>query len=256
MIESTFCFLSGVGPTTERRLWGDGLITWSDFLSAPAIRGIGPARKALYDEGVAQAQERRARDDARYFGVVLRQREHWRLDEWLRSRAVYLDIETDSFGQITVVGLYRRGRFTSFVRGESLDRARLCEELSQYDLLVTFCGTTFDLPMLLRQYPGLPIDQPHIDLCFLGRQLGHRGGLKAIEVQMGIERANELQGLNGSDAIYLWNRWRHSRDEEARAQLLGYNKADCVNLEQLAETFYSQMVQRSLGTFREISSIH
>jgi len=155
-----------------------------------------------------------------------------------------------------VVGLYGRGRFTSFVRGESLDRARLCEELSQYDLLVTFCGTTFDLPMLLRQYPGLPIDQPHIDLCFLGRQLGHRGGLKAIEVQMGIERANELQGLNGSDAIYLWNRWRHSRDEEARAQLLGYNEADCVNLEQLADTFYSQMVQRSLGTFREISSIH
>ena len=70
MIESTFCFLSGVGPTTERRLWGDGLITWSDFLSAPAIRGIGPARKALYDEGIAAAQERRARDDARYFGVV------------------------------------------------------------------------------------------------------------------------------------------------------------------------------------------
>ena len=256
MIESTFCFLSGVGPTTERRLWGDGLITWSDFLSAPAIRGIGPARKALYDQGVAQAQERRARDDARYFGVVLRQREHWRLYEWLRSRAVYLDIETDSFGQITVVGLYGRGRFTSFVRGESLDRRQLCEELSQYDLLVTFCGTTFDLPMLLRQYPSLPIDQPHIDLCFLGRQLGHRGGLKAIEVRMGIERANELQGLNGSDAVYLWNRWRHSRDEEARAQLLGYNEADCVNLEQLADTFYSQMAQKSLGTFRQISSIH
>ena len=247
MIESTFCFLPGIGRTTERRLWCDGFVTWTDFLSAQAIRGIGPARKALYDEGLSQAQAYRARDDARYFGTLLRQREHWRLYEWLRARAVYLDIETDSFGQITVVGLYGRGRFTSLVHGESLNRRRLCEELEQYDLLVTFCGTTFDLPMLIRHYDGLPLDQPHIDLCFLGRQLGYRGGLKAIETEMGITRASDLQGLNGSDALVLWNRWRYSRDEEARGQLLAYNEADCVNLEYLADTFYSRMVQTSLA---------
>jgi len=77
----------------------------------------------------------------------------------------------------------------------------------------------------------------------LGRQLGYRGGLKAIEMQMDITRASELQGLNGSDAVYLWNRWRFSQDEEARARLLGYNEADCVNLEVLADEFYSRMVQ-------------
>ena len=247
MIESSFCFLPGIGGVTERRLWRDGFVTWTDFLSAPTIRGIGPARKALYDEGLSQAQERRDHDDARYFGTLLRQREHWRLYEWLRSRAVYLDIETDSFGQITVVGLYGRGRFTSLVSGESLNRQRLCEELEQYDLLVTFCGTTFDLPMLIRHYDSLPLDQPHIDLCFLGRQLGYRGGLKAIEMEMGISRASELLGLNGSDALLLWNRWRYSRDEEARATLLAYNEADCVNLEWLADTFYSRMVQMSLA---------
>lgn len=244
MITSTFCLLQGIGRTTERRLWREGISTWSDFLAASAIRGMSAGRKALYDVGVSKAQSHYAQDDARYFGVVLPQREQWRLYEWLRERAVYLDIETDSFGQITVVGLYGHGRFTSFVRGVSLDERRLSEELSQYDLLVTFCGTTFDVPMLLAQYPSLPLDQPHIDLCFMGRQLGYRGGLKAIEAQLGMTRSAGLHGLNGHDAVLLWNRWRHSHDENARARLLGYNEADCVNLERLADVFYCEMVRR------------
>lgn len=244
MITSTFCLLPGIGRTKERRLWQEGISQWSDFLAAPSIRGMSTGRKALYDEGVSEAQAHYAQDDARYFGVVLPRREQWRLYEWLRGRAVYLDIETDSFGQTTVVGLYGHGRFTSFVRGESLDACRLAEELSQYDLLVTFCGTTFDVPMLLSQFPDLPFDQPHIDLCCMGRQLGYRGGLKAIETQLEITRASDLQGLNGHDAVLLWNQWRHHHDEEARARLLGYNEADCVNLERLADTFYCEMVRR------------
>jgi uncharacterized protein len=98
--------------------------------------------------------------------------------------------------------------------------------------------------MLLAQYPGLPLDHPHIDLCVLGRQLGYRGGLKAIEAQLDIPRATDLQGLSGHDAVLLWNRWRHSHDENARARLLGYNEADCVNLERLADTFYGEMVRQ------------
>jgi uncharacterized protein len=243
MIESTFCFLPGVGLKTERHLWRQGLATWADFVSRSSIGGIRPARKAQYDESVREAIEHRANNDPRYFGVVLGQREHWRLYEWLRTRAVYLDIETDTSGRITVVGLYGRGRMTSFVRGESLDGRLLAEELRRYDLLVTFCGTTFDVPMLLSQYPTLPLDQPHMDLCFMGRRLGYQGGLKAIETQMGLNRPGEIRGFNGRDAVHLWNRWRHGRDAEARARLLAYNEADCVNLEPLADAFYCKMVQ-------------
>jgi uncharacterized protein YprB with RNaseH-like and TPR domain len=232
-----------VGSTTERRLWRQGLLTWADFLSRPSIDHIGPARKALYDAQIEQAAEQHARDNARYFGVVLPSSEHWRLYEWLHSRAVYLDIETDSFGQITVVGLYGRGRMTSFVRGESLSAARLAEAFRHHDLLVTFCGTTFDLPMLLRQFPDLPLDQPHVDVCLLGRRLGYRGGLKAIERQLGINREQELEGMNGDDAVRCWNRWRHSRQQDAKARLLRYNEADCVNLQPLADAFCRLMAQ-------------
>ena len=157
---------------------------------------------------------------------------------------MYLDIETNSFGQISVVGLFGQGGFTSLVEGDLLTQSRLCDELARYDLLVTFNGASFDLPLLLASIQGLPLDQPHIDLCLLGRQLGYRGGLKAIELQLGIQRRADLCGMSGADAGHLWNRWRHRRDEEAKERLLAYNEADCVNLQPLADTFYCQMVQQ------------
>ncbi len=132
---------------------------------------------------------------------------------------------------------------TSFIRGESLNACRLAEALRRYDLLVTFCGTTFDLPMLLSQYPDLPLDQPHLDLCLLGRRLGYHGGLKAIERQLGVGRGQELDGMTGDDAVRGWNRWRYGRKQEARERLLRYNEADCVNLQPLAERYYRLMVQ-------------
>jgi uncharacterized protein len=245
MIESSFCILSGVGLRTERQWWQRGMSTWVDFLSSDSVRGIGPHRKTVYDEELRRARVHRAQEDARYFAVHLPTQEQWRLYEWLRPRAVYLDIETNSFGQITVVGLYGSGGFTSLIKGELLTRQRLCDELAQYDLLVTFNGTSFDLPVLLATFPDVPLDQPHIDLCCLGRRLGYRGGLKVIETQLGIARSTELQGMCGADAGRLWNRWRHRRDEEAREILLAYNEADCVNLQPLADLFYCRMVQRS-----------
>ena len=247
MIESSFCFLPGVGRKTERDLWQGGIETWADFLASRSIPGIGPSRKARYDEALGQAQAHRAQEDARYFAISLNACDQWRLYEWLRPRAVYLDIETNSFGQITVVGLYGQSGFTSLVHGESLTRQRLCEELARYDLLVTFNGTSFDLPVLLATIQGLPLDQPHIDLWLLGRQLGYRGGLKAIELQLGIPRRADLWGMSGADAGQLWNRWRHSRDEAARERLLAYNEADCVNLQPLADMFYCRMVQQHRG---------
>ena len=246
MIESTFLFLNGIGLTTERKLWEQGIAAWGDFLERASIRGMGPGRKALYDTDVGMAREEHARDNPRFFATCLKARDQWRLYEWLRPRAVYLDIETAGgpYGEVTVVGLFADGRMTSLLRGDTLTEARLCDELSRYDLIVTFFGSGFDLPYLHAVFPTLRIDQPHLDLCFAARQVGLRGGLKQIERTVGIEREGALQGMDGWDAVRMWTRWRHSRDTEALELLLAYNEADCRNLQPLADLLYCQLVQQ------------
>jgi uncharacterized protein YprB with RNaseH-like and TPR domain len=247
MIESTFCFLPGVGTATEQRWWREGLGTWTVFLSRPDAPGISRTRKAAYDEDVATAEVHYRNGDARFFARCLAPRDQWRLYEWLRPKAVYLDIETDSFGVITVVGLYGNGAMTSLVRGDSLTERRLRGELAPYDLMVTFCGARFDVPMLRAQFPSiLPALQgrPHVDLYGPARALGLHGGLKAIEETVGLTRREDLLGMNGFDAVRCWNRWRHERDTSALERLIAYNEADCVNLEPLADLLYCRLAER------------
>jgi uncharacterized protein YprB with RNaseH-like and TPR domain len=245
MIESTFILLNGIGEATERKLWDCGVATWQAFLGTPSLPGIGRERKNLYDQDLSRAIQHFGDDDARYFAGCLKPRDQWRLYHWLRTRAVYLDIETAGgpFGDVTVVGLYGDGRMTSLVRGDSLTQDRLRAELARYDLLVTFFGSAFDLPYLRSTYPRLVIDQPHIDLCFLARRVGLRGGLKQIEPMAGIERPPPLRGLDGWDAVRLWNRWRYGHDSAALELLLAYNEADAMNLKPLADFLYDQLAR-------------
>jgi uncharacterized protein YprB with RNaseH-like and TPR domain len=248
MIESTFIFLNGIGEITERKLWAQGIANWRRFLGASSLPGISAGRKTLYDQDLALALDHHGQDNARYFAGCLKPRDQWRLYDWLRLRAVYLDIETagGAFGDVTVVGLYGDGQMTSLVRGDSLTQDRLCEELSRYDLVITFFGSGFDLPYLQTAYPLLSFDQPHIDLCFLARRIGWRGGLKQIEPLAGIERSSSVRGLDGWDAVRLWNRWRYGHDTAALELLLAYNAADAMNLEPLAAFLCDQLARQHL----------
>jgi uncharacterized protein YprB with RNaseH-like and TPR domain len=239
MIESTFLFLPGIAAVRERQLWSNGILTWRTFLEASRIPRVSGTWKTHYDELVTAARDQYEKDNPRWFVPRLKPREHWRLYEWLRPRTVFLDIETAGpFGNVTVVGLFGRGRMVQLVRGETLTETRLGEHLSQYDLLVTFNGAGFDLPCLRTQFPRLPLDHAHLDLRFAGRALQWRGGLKQVERQAGIERPVGIDGLDGWDAVRLWNQWRHGNDPAALERLLAYNAADCINLEPLADLLY------------------
>jgi uncharacterized protein YprB with RNaseH-like and TPR domain len=247
MIESTFVLLKGIGEVTERRLWSEGTRNWRDFIDRRALSGISAAKKSLYDAELDAAGRRLAARDARFFRHRLKSRDHWRLYETFKTRAVYLDIETTGgspdLGDVTVVGLFAEGRTTSLVSGESLSESRLRGELARYDLLVTFFGSVFDLPFLAAKFPSVTFDQPHIDLCFAARRLGLRGGLKSIESQVGISRGPDLKGLDGWDAVRLWQQWQRG-DAGALDLLLRYNEADVRNLEPLAEMLVERLTRR------------
>ncbi len=247
MLESSFIFLKGIGETTERRLWDDGIIHWRQFLEAPTTSNIGPARKALYDREVEQTWEDFQRAQWRKVAKRFKAGEHWRLFEAFRKRTVFLDIETNGYpigeGEITMVGLYGHHTMTTLVRHHDLTLDRLQDELSQYDLIVTFFGSGFDLPYLQASYPRLDLSHAHFDLCFAARRIGLQGGLKRIEAELGLARSGDLQGLNGWDAVNLWHAWQ-AGDEQAGDTLRAYNEADVRNLEPLAEYLYQALRER------------
>ncbi len=247
MLTSSFVLLKGVGPGTERRLWQEGIADWDAFLERSAVPGISATRKTWYDQDLALAVSSLRSGNASYFGHCLKSRDHWRLFGTFRHRAMYLDIETTGTsvraGHVTVIGLYRNGRFASLVRGDSLSEERLAAELEQTDLFITFFGSGFDIPFLQASFPRLNFRKPHFDLCFAARRLGLQGGLKSIERELDIPREHALEGLDGWDAVRLWHLWRGG-DEAALDLLLRYNAADTRNLEPLAELLFDQLVVR------------
>jgi uncharacterized protein YprB with RNaseH-like and TPR domain len=247
MLTSTFVHLKGIGSHTERRLWEDGIQDWRVFLNKPVLPGMSAARKELYDRDLAGAVLALEQGNSRYFGRCLKAKDHWRLFDTFRHRILYLDIETTGAtalqGSVTVVGLYRNGRMSTLLAGESLSGGRLQDELDQTDLLVTFFGSVFDVPYLQATFPSVRFNVPHFDLCFAARRLGLQGGLKPIERELHIERDPDLAHFGGWDAVRLWHRWQ-AGDEGALNLLVRYNAADTRNLETLAEWLYREMTVR------------
>lgn len=259
MLTSSFIFLPGVGPVTERRWWQEGMLNWTQFLAQPAIPGLSTARKCWYDDELRTAQSSAEQGRLDQLAARFPRREHWRLYGTCRSRAGYLDIETTGAspeeGDVTVVGLHHHGRTLSLVRGETLTAERLQAELDHCDLLVTFFGSRFDIPYLCAKFPGLRLPPWHFDLCVAARRLALQGGLKHIEQTLGIERSESIRGLDGWDAVRLWFQWNHG-DMVARDRLLAYNRADTEHLVLLADRFAEDLMTQLGPSSVALSSFH
>jgi uncharacterized protein YprB with RNaseH-like and TPR domain len=237
MLKRTFIHLPGVGHRREGHFWRQGLNTWEDFLAARRIRGLSPERLEWLKEDLAASLDHL--EDAAYFAARLQAGEHWRLFRHFRPRAAYLDIETTGTVWpgllVTVVGLYDGRQMHQFVQGYNLQE--FPQILDEFDLLVTFNGTQFDLPVLRAYFPELRLPPAHVDLRFLLARLGFKGGLKKIEPRFGIRRPDEVNGMDGYMAVLLWERYQRG-DRSALERLLTYNREDVVNLEVLMEAAF------------------
>lgn len=244
MIEHTFIILRGIGSITERTLWQKGILTWDDFASRRKIKRMSQERKRKYNRQLVTARENLEDENPSYFSQCLHPREHWRLYDTWREKACFLDIETTGlYHGITVVGIYSREGYTYYVRGIDLEGETLQKELEKYKILVTFYGRAFDVPFIEREF-DISVDMPHVDLCFAGRSLGIKGGLKKIEKMMGIEREEDICGLDGFDAIRLWRAYKKG-DDTALDMLIKYNMADTVNLKTLADMICSKLKEKT-----------
>lgn len=245
MLTSTFCHIDGVGAHTERELWKQGCHTWDCFLSDPDTWTCG-SRNLLRD-GLALSRQHLADRNHQHFAKALGGYNAWRAWPDFKDKMVCLDIETDG-GQmgesVTMIGLWNGTEFICLTRDEGL--GALPDILSEYQMIVTFFGAGFDIPMIQRLFPRLNLDHIHLDLRFAFKQDGIRGGLKKIEKEFNIMRSPETDGLTGMDAIHLWRRYQRG-DDRALEILTAYNREDVVNLEKLAHIAYDRLRRRALA---------
>jgi uncharacterized protein YprB with RNaseH-like and TPR domain len=142
---------------------------------------------------------------------------------------------------VTCIGISDGERVEAFVRGRDLEL--FPQVLRDVDLLVTYNGASFDLPVLRHAFPEVDFDRfHHIDLRFPLHRLGVRGGLKGAERQLGIERPYELSGVDGFMAVLLWREHR-AGSATALDTLLRYCLEDVVNLKPLLALVFNRLTE-------------
>jgi uncharacterized protein len=241
LLENSFIHIPGIGAQTERSLWEQGCLTWDDALSGLDDLSFGTADKVSVRRVLNKSKEALETGEHQFFTMALGSKDAWRAWPSFRSSCCYLDIETDggrSGSSVTTIGIYDGANFEAFIKGRDLENFR--DRISHFSMIVTFFGLGFDVPMILKRFNGLNMDQIHLDLCPTFRDVGIKGGLKKIEKQLGINRGEDTDGLTGYDAILLWRRYEMARDESALETLIAYNREDVVNLEALTQIAYDK----------------
>ena len=239
MITNSFIFLERVGHKLEQAIWNNGIYDWDSFLKNNRIKGMSRYRKLYYNRKILNAKKALYNFDSGYFIELLPQSEMWRLYDFFREDAVFLDIETTGLSKlqddITVFGLYDGLNTKTMIKNINLDYRSLKKELEKYKLIVTFNGASFDLPFIEKRYPNLLPKIPNFDVKSLTDKLGLKGGLKNIEKELGIKRNEIINKFGGGDALTLWRMYRATGDEYYLNLLVEYNEYDIMNLKLVAE---------------------
>lgn len=242
MLRSTFLHIPGVGPVTEKMIWGRRIFSWDDFIAKRRKVGISENAANRIEKWLRRSERALEKKDALFFSTRLQQRDLWRLFPEFKNCTAFLDIETTGlsfyYDDITLIGLYDGKDVKTFVQGQNLGDFE--REIKKYSIIVTYNGTLFDLRFIREKLGQRLVPPVHIDLRFLLKRLGYTGGLKSVEKQMGICREEEVADLSGFDATVLWNRYVRG-DDYSLESLVKYNLADIVNLKTLLELAYQQL---------------
>jgi len=247
MLEQTFIHIPGVGRQTERELWANGIHDWNDADRFEKRFGrVGTRLQQKLDEYIPRSREAIRNRNASFFARLSILGEAWRIFPHFADECVYLDIETTGlssvFDTVTMVGLYDGRKYELFLDGDNLQE--LPKAVQKYSVVVTFNGSGFDLRFLKLTFPELVLPPVHIDLRWVARKLGMKGGLKEIESSIGISRPADVQEMSGFDATVLWAKYLRG-DKQALKQLILYNTEDVVHLKAIMELAYDRLSRQT-----------
>ena len=236
MIQKSFIFLKGISYNKEKSLYKQGIRSWNSFLETQKIKGISKEKKIILDKELIEAKHNLYTENTSYFSGVLPQKENYRLYPLFQDETLFLDIEIDSKRNIILIGLFNGFKTKFMIKGFNLYKDILKKELENYKLIVTFNGSSFDLPLIEKQL-DLPITLPHIDLKHLCNKVGLKGSLKEIELILNLKRPKHLLG----HPVDAWKAAHASQDDRYLKALLNYNEEDLVNLRPILEYCYKQL---------------
>jgi len=236
MLTRSLCCFKGISAEAEQRLWRRGCLSWR-HLKVMARQHLSVKKSDALMAGMPlyeAALEARASD---FFIGKLPCGHKLRILPEFQEDAAFLDIETTGLKRaspITVIGLWHHGTVETFVRSRNL--SDFIKAWQKIDVLMTFNGTHFDLPFLMREF-GFSVHPPHIDLMTEAKYWGLTGGLKAIERKLGYRRTEEESG-DGREAVTLWNEYAETGNEHALKKLVAYNTRDVLSLHLLSRQLW------------------
>lgn len=254
MIECTFAHLPGIRRKGEIRLWQTHITRWENMVAHTTThphftkKVWNRARSAIIP--LQTALEER---NFTYIANQIPEEYHWRFIPNFWGKILYIDVEMTGLDiftdKITTIACFDGEEYRYFVQDKDLHE--FVPYLENFDAIATFDGERVDLPFLEKQFE-IQIDQIHFDLFQLSRRLHFQGGLKQLEERFDLNR-NDLQGISGKSAIYLWQRYQESKDPSYLNTLIAYNIADVQFLASLLRIFYNLLKRESLLPSRHLS---
>jgi len=244
VIERSFIILPGIGPKNEQRLWANGIDSWDSLLFRKRIKGLSDERMERYRQIAKQIINLQSKGMIHEIGMMLPKKETWRLLGSWDSRYIAMDAECVKIQGISspvIVSVYRGfDRPVTLLRGDDLCWKNLKELIRGGQYLVTFNGSSFDMPMLER-WGYSPDNIMHIDLRRFAQRAGLTGGLKSIERKLGIVRSRELEFSTERQVSYLWRLWEEKGSKNALDLLVRYNVQDTTTLRSLSKEIYDRL---------------
>lgn len=236
MLSRTFSHLPGISERREQQFWDDGITDWTSlYNNCQSLLSPKLSTKVL--RALEASMKRLEREDLHYFYKELPRKHLWRLLPGNEKRTAFVDIETTGLafpprGQVTTIAILMNGKL--YQAHDPQMKRKLARKLQdEAKLVVSYFGEVFDLPFLRRQFK-FDLQIAHLDLCFALRRHGLTGGLKVVELSARIPFKRKLKGLDGFDAVRLWELYLNG-NKKALETLLAYNAEDTLVLQPLAE---------------------
>ena len=170
---------------------------------------------------------------------------------------LYVDIETSGLSPmnnyVTIIGVLTKDIFNQFILNVNLKQNIIDSYIKENDIteIIGYNHIAFDNKFLVfNEY----VSQKNInelkqtDLMHQCHDLNLKGGLKAVEKILGIER--EYEPLNFFQQKALWKKWINNNDWSALDRLLAYNREDVMNLPLVEEKLAAKMNKQNAAQDR------